>query len=185
MQYPLDVHLADHGQIKVRLLQPSDDLQEMTELLNRAYAPLAAAGMRYVASWQDVEITRSRIQNSDVLLGFLNANIVATATIKAPDSNNKNPYYRQADVAHLEQFAVDPRLQSCGLGSQILGIIERHAGMMGYRGLAVDTSEHAHSLIAYYTKRGYKDVGQQDWQETNYVSRVFSKQVNRSSPGKF
>ncbi len=169
--------LPDGGQVLVRMLRDSDDLEAMTRLLNRAYAPLAQAGLRYVASWQDVSITRNRISTGETYVGLRDGNLVATATLTPPDASSQNLYYHSSHVASFQQFAVAPELQGRGLGSFIMDILERRAAQLGYAELALDTSEKAVNLIRYYRKRGYEEVARQDWKETNYLSVVLSKQL--------
>ena len=51
-----------------RYLRASDDLVALTDLLHEAYAPLAAAGMRFVASHQDVATTQRRVAEGDTIV---------------------------------------------------------------------------------------------------------------------
>ena len=46
--------------VTIRRLSEHDSLEELTELLHAAYAPLAVRGMRYTASYQGVEVTGRR-----------------------------------------------------------------------------------------------------------------------------
>ena len=48
---------------------------------------------------------------------------------------------------------------------------------LGATELALDTSEHAHHLIEYYTKRNYHFIENAQWDVTNYVSKIFSKNI--------
>ena len=169
--------LPGGDQVQIRILRDSDDLEEMTRLLNRAYAPLAQAGMRYVASWQGVDITRKRISRGETLVGLRDGALVATVTLCPPDASNENAYYHHSHVAYFQQFAVAPELQGGGIGSFIMDILERRAAEKGYSELALDTSEKALNLIRYYRSRGYEVVARQDWKETNYLSVVLSKQL--------
>jgi len=43
--------------IVIRSLQDSDDVDEITEMLHRAYAGLAAMGLRYLATHQSADVT--------------------------------------------------------------------------------------------------------------------------------
>lgn len=45
--------------IVIRPLDPADSIAELTALLHRAYAPLLAQGLRYVATHQDETTTRT------------------------------------------------------------------------------------------------------------------------------
>jgi len=56
---PVDV--PANPDLTIRLLTPADDLAALTALLHRAYGALAARGMRFLASYQSMETTASRI----------------------------------------------------------------------------------------------------------------------------
>ena len=47
--------------IELRKLAVSDSLLDLTHLLHRAYARLAAMGLRYMATHQSEQVTRERI----------------------------------------------------------------------------------------------------------------------------
>ena len=51
--------------LQIRRITDADDVDALTALLHRAYAPLAAQGLRYVATWQGPDITRKRIRGSE------------------------------------------------------------------------------------------------------------------------
>jgi hypothetical protein len=45
---------------EIRRARHDEDWVALTELLHRAYAPLASRGMRYLARHQDADVTRRR-----------------------------------------------------------------------------------------------------------------------------
>lgn len=161
----------------IRPLGPNHCITALTQLLHRAYAPLAARGMRYLASYQDEAMTRSRANEGECYVGLEGDAIIATVTLVPPGVPDAESctYYAQPGVARFGQFAVDPRHQGCGIGSLLMDHIEARAAALGATFLALDTSEHAHELIAMYTKRGYTEVQRVDWDVTNYQSIVMSK----------
>lgn len=57
----------------IRLLRESDSIPGITEMLHRAYAPLAEAGMRYLASHQDDTMTQERTRGNATEAGSPNA----------------------------------------------------------------------------------------------------------------
>ena len=63
---------APHGTaldgIEVRPLSPVDSIPELTRLLHRAYARLAAMGLRYMATHQSDEVTRERAGQASAML---------------------------------------------------------------------------------------------------------------------
>lgn len=150
-------------------------LTPLTRLLHAAYAPLAAAGMRYHASHQDEVVTRDRLLDGEGYLAFRARELVGTCALREFDPKSECEYYRQPGVYTFGQFAIKPELQGTGLGSRILEYVERRARALGARELALDTSEHASHLITMYEKRGYKIVSKTQWEITNYRSVIMSK----------
>ncbi len=159
----------------IRELSPEDSLEDITELLHRAYARLAEQGLRFVASHQDVGTTRLRVEAGHCLVALSGAQIVGTITFYAGSSDSKCEYYQRSGVARFGQFAVEPSLQGRGIGMRLLATAESESQAMGCSEMALDTAEGAHELIALYTNCGYSPVGIVDWDSTNYVSVVMAK----------
>jgi GNAT superfamily N-acetyltransferase len=166
--------------VELRLLHESDDLAELTELLHRAYRPLADAGMRFLASHQDEQKTRERIADGECWVATVGTRIVGTIVMYSPTQSHGCPWYERDEVAQFGQFAVEPDMQGHGIGSQLLNHVEQRARETGARELALDTSERATHLIAYYTSRGYWQVETVKWDVVNYSSIVMSKRLSRS-----
>lgn len=160
----------------LRLLGPADDIAALTRLLHRAYAPLAAAGMRFVASHQDEATTRRRIADAECWLAEVGGEIVGTICLY-PAGGGTQPWYARPEVAKFGQFAVEPALQSRGIGSQLLSHVEQRASQAGAAELACDTAETADPLIAWYTRRGYRFIEYVKWEAVNYRSVVLSKML--------
>lgn len=166
----------------IRPLSPDDALDELTELLHRAYAPLAAAGMRFLASHQNVATTLFRATSGSCFVCETENKLVGTITIYSSQADSPCEYYRQGGVFHFGQFAVDPDIQAQGLGDMLLRHAEEFATKMGAHTIAFDTPENADRLISWYVKRGYKPVGKVDWDATNYASIVFGKDLSVNGP---
>ena len=152
-----------HPAIRFRPLLPSDSLEELTALLHRAYARLAAMGLRFVATHQDVAATAERVAEAETWVGVRDGALVATVGLVHPDRPSRADWYRRPDVAHVHQFAVDPSLQGVGVGSALMELVEGRARSLGAAELAMDTSEQATHLLAWYGKRGYRKVSTVDW----------------------
>lgn len=167
--------------ISVRPYRSSDSIAEITELLHRAYAPLLAAGMRFVASYQDDATTLERIQGGACFVAEEEGRIVGTVTVYNGDANDSCEYYRRPDVMYFGQFGVDPAVQGGGIGRLLLKAAEDYAQANGAAELALDTSERATDLIALYSRWGFEIVGTVDWNVTNYVSVLMAKKLPRSS----
>ena len=161
--------------LTIRPVRETDDLAALTELLHRAYKPLADQGMRYVASYQTEDVTRRRLGRGQGYLALLSEALVGTVTLYSSTSFNECAWYQRPGIWFFGQFAVDPAYQRQGVGAALMDWIEGEAQSGGAAELALDTSEHAADLIAYYARRGYRPVGTVQWPVTNYRSVVLSK----------
>ena len=162
----------------IRPVRDDEDWGALTTLLHRAYAPLLAAGMRYHASHQPPEVTRERALSGHGFILERAGTVVGTLSVYGEGQGQSGcAYYDRPGVWHMGQFAVDPTLQSAGLGGRLLDHIERVAAEAGAAELALDTSEHAAHLIAWYQRRGYAQVDTTQWGHTNYLSVVMSRRL--------
>ncbi len=161
----------------VREFMPTDSLAELTELLHRAYARLAQRGLRYVATYQDEDTTARRIAGGTCLVATLGNCLVGTITFKPRLATSACEWYQRPGVACFGQFAVSPDHQGFGIGSLLMDLVEERAWTTGAQELALDTSDQAEDLIVWYHRRGYRLVGDVDWEVTNYRSVVLSKHL--------
>lgn len=164
--------------LNIRRWADSDDVSALTEMLHRAYKPLADMGLRYLATHQDDEVTRDRILSGSCYVVEAIGRVVGTVTLYGPGSaNGRTPWYERADVAKFGQMAVEPEYQHRGIASQLMEHVEGEALRLGAKELALDTSELAHHLIRYYTKRGYLFIEHTQWPGVNYRSVIMSKSL--------
>lgn len=164
--------------IVVRAFSPAiDDVGTLTELLHRAYAPLAARGLRFLATHQTPATTLRRIEGSECYLAERGGQLVGTITFRPAAATGGCPFYDRPEVASFGQFAVEPAAQRGGIGSALLAFVERRAADTGAAELALDTAEPAADLIAFYARRGYRIVGRAQWSDVNYASVIMSKGV--------
>ena len=165
-------------QIHIRPFSSSDDIEELTALLNRSYKKLSDQGFKYLASHQDSSITKKRIDEGQCFIALFDNKLIATITYYSPAQASGNEWYDQNFVASYGQFAVDEKLQKEGIGSKLIEHVETLARSDNAKEIAVDTAEGAEELIRYYSKRDYKFVGHTQWKETNYRSVLLSKKLN-------
>ncbi len=163
--------------VTYRRLQANDDLEAITRLLHAAYALLAAAGMRYVASHQDVATTRRRAAKGETFVAMRDDEVVGIVTLAEAHATHGSPWYDRPDVASFGQFAVLPVLQRQGIGARLMDIVEARAREKGVVELALDTAEHAEALIAMYARRGYRFIEYAQWDVVNYRSVILSKRL--------
>ncbi len=152
-----------------------DDVAAITAMLHAAYRPLAEQGWNYVAASQDDAVTRRRLARGYALIGEDDATIVATGTLYFSASTNSPPLYTRPDVAYFGQFAVAPAWQRRGLGTRLLGELEREAVRRGRAFLACDTAAPALHLVRWYEARGFRRVETTRWPHAVYDSAVLLK----------
>ena len=171
---PLD---ASTGRIEVRRLGAADSITDLTRLLHRAYAHLAAMGLRYMATHQSDEVTCERAASGECWIALLDRAPVGTILFKPADRTGGSPWLDRPGVASLAQFAVAPELQGEGHGARLMDLAERRAAETGAEEIALDTAEPAAHLVAWYGRRGYRLIEHAQWGHTNYRSVIMSKRV--------
>lgn len=169
----------------VRPLSPDDSFEEITALLHRAYGELARMGFRFMATHQHPEITRERCESGQCLVVRRLAapsipekeegELIGTVTFYDAGRTRGCGWYDRSEVSSFGQFAVEPTLQRSGIGGQLIFEVEELARVSGAGEIALDTAEGATHLIELYKRRGYREVGIADWDETNYKSMILSK----------
>lgn len=165
-------------QVAIRRFDPSEGrVSELTSLLHRAYKHLADLGLRYVATYQDDATTLSRIQHAECYVAEFDRRIVGTITFRSAERTSGCDWYDRQDVSSFGQFGVEPSLQGRGIGALLMDKVELRARKTGAAEIALDTAEPATHLIELYTNRGYRIVGNVQWDVTNYRSVIMSKTV--------
>src|SRR4051812_9351258 len=84
--------------ITYRFLTAEDSTDDITTMLHEAYAPLAAAGMRYVASYQDNDVTESRMAKGETIVALDGPLLVGIVTLKEIAATSGSPFYDRPDV---------------------------------------------------------------------------------------
>ena len=151
---------------------------ELTKLLHAAYAPLAAAGMNYLASRQPVEKTGERLQEGESYLFFFENQLVGTVTLtEGVKKRISAEYYQRPGLYVFNQFAIRPGFQGRGWGHRAMDFLEGRAKEKGASELALDTAETAAALIRMYQGRGYRIVSSTQWPDVVYRSVIMAKEL--------
>jgi uncharacterized damage-inducible protein DinB/GNAT superfamily N-acetyltransferase len=183
------MHAVAPAPIEVRQLAARDSIDALTALLHRAYAPLAARGIDIPIATQTAEHTRRRVAEGPSFVAEVGGELVGCVTVSGPFDTETagwalgDAWYRDPDVAHLHQFAVDPRRQGQGIGRRLVQACEQWARERGYRWLALDTAEPATELRATYRRLGYAEIGQRQWPGHNFRTVTMRKSLDRSPLG--
>ena len=165
----------------VRELAPTDSIADLTAVLHAAYARLGGMGFNYTAVDQTEEVTRKRISRGLCLVATDNCALVGTIMFHAPGQSAGCPCYERPDVATIGQFGVLPGRQGNGIGSRLLREAEKLAVASGATKLALDTSEGADHLVAWYEREGFRFVEHAQWEGKTYRSVIMSKQLESST----
>lgn len=136
-------------------------------------------GFRYLATWQNEQVTRERAEKGECYVALADGRTAGTVTLYPPGREADCEYYRRPGVAMFGQFAVEPEMQGRGIGRLLLDRVERRAAEIGAAEIALDTAEGAAHLIEMYRRRGYAVVGVVDWEVTNYKSVIMAKKTDR------
>jgi uncharacterized damage-inducible protein DinB/GNAT superfamily N-acetyltransferase len=172
--------------ITIRPLAARDSFAALTDLLHRAYAPLAARGMNFTAATQTAATTRTRAAQGQCFVAAAGRELVGSITVCGPYDvetvpwTAEVPWFRERDTAHFHQIAVDPAYQGQGLGRRLVQVCEDWARKGGFRRMALDTAEPATQLRAMYRRLGYADVGQVQWTGKHYRSVIMQRNLDRS-----
>ena len=160
-----------------------DSFEEVTDLLHLAYGFHIDKGVTFGAATQGVEKTRRRIKESSCsYLARVNGRIVGVISYYDHRRYLTEPeWYERADVGHFAQFAVNPELQCAGIGQALLEAVEERALADGKVELSCDTATAAAGLVAYYGRKGYREVGTHQWRNARHSNVVLSKQLERPS----
>ena len=163
-------------EIVVRPFGPHDSIPELTELVHRAYAPLAAMGLKFLATHQSDEVTAKRVGNGECFIALKDGVLCGTIlfTPQATEGGGP-PWYTQPGIAGISQFCVDPALQAKGLGLRLITMVTDRARELGAREIALDTADPATHLVSWYTRLGFRFVEHWQWSYTNYRSVVLSR----------
>jgi len=161
--------------LNIRPLTPADSIDDLTALLHRAYARLAAMGLNYTAVDQTPQVTRERMAGGTCYIATWHGALAGTIVVAPHDVEDECAYFAQPGVASAQQFAVDTPHQGRGIGRRLLERAEQWAREHGHREIALDTAEQATHLIALYTRLGYRPVSQVRRAGKVYRSIVFSK----------
>ena len=81
-----------NDRIELRRLAARDSLDAITELMHRAYAPLAARGMNFTAATQSVATTQQRIAEGQCFVAEHRGRIVGTVTVCGPYDLQSAPW---------------------------------------------------------------------------------------------
>jgi ribosomal protein S18 acetylase RimI-like enzyme len=160
--------------------EADDDINALTNLLHRAYAPLASRGLRFTATHQSSGVTLRRLNKGYPLVAEWGGKPAGTITVYGPDPESEVPEYRDESSFHFGQFGVDPIHQGLGIGRALHDAIVQHAMNSNARFMCLDTAAPAKDLIGLYQKWGYAIVNRISFSSVNYDSVIMRRDLRIS-----
>ena len=162
----------------IRRFNSTDSIEEVTEMLHRAFAPMAMLGANCQCVDQSPSTTRERMARGDCLVAVADRRIVGTLTLETCDPSSSVAHYRKPGVASLHQFAVDPAYQGAGVGRSMLKVATMWAHMRQFGELALDTPALALDVRSYYARQGFRWVAGVRVAGRSHDSVVMSKSIS-------
>lgn len=169
------------GSVMICPWREDHPLPEITRLLHVSYSPLAAQGLRYLATHQDDATTLRRLREGHAFVALDGQEVVGTITLYEPAPGSSCEWYRRDGVYHFGQFAVHPERQGEGIGHRLLQRAEDEARALGATELSLDTAETAEHLCRWYARLGFRFIQHVSWDVTNYRSVILSKTLSTIS----
>lgn len=169
--------------VEIRSVRANDELESLTELIHRSYAPHLAQGLRFWGAHQAASDTEKRFRSGTGLLLLVDGKPAGTLTVRPPLLESPVAEYRDPSTFSLAQFCVAPEFAGKGLGRRLHDHAVELARQAGAAAIALDTAKPALGLIKLYEAWGYAIVAECDWRpHTNYLSVVMRKRL-AETPG--
>lgn len=117
------------------------------------------------------EKTRERISSGHAFVLERDGEIIATALLKMQNRLSGR------NTAYVNQVAVLPKFKRQRLGSLLMDLCESVARENGCDGVQLDTAQPAAHLVAWYQSRGYKIIGEHQFEGKTYASWILEKEL--------
>lgn len=165
----------------IRIIPKPDNItwEEITELIHLAFKEKAERGLKYLATYQDIETTKKRVGDGICLVALLDHKLVGTGSIRffQPHSKYKK-WHNKAIYAYSGQLAVHPDYKKLGIGSMLQEERIKIAIANNADEFLSHTSIHAKDIHAFLKKFGFKKIELISGAATNYYAVRFRLPLN-------
>lgn len=152
-------------------------MEELTNLLHRAYRKQVEMGLRPLAGRQTPEITRQRTSSGETFVAESAGRLVGMILLNEKEEAAFPAHFLKPGVAHFSLFAVDPECQGRGVGGRLLDAIESRSREAGFTELSLSMAEPDKDLLSYYLRLGFTIVEHWQWPYTNYRSVILTRPI--------
>jgi GNAT superfamily N-acetyltransferase len=173
---------AIRERVTIRRLESKDSVQELTDLLHRAFKSDRQHSYTYGMAEQSEETTHMQIKSGDCWVAELDGRLIGVVILYPPRTDVRWRWYRprlSRLSAYLRLIAVHPDFQSLGIGTMLLGHCERIAMMMGALELAGSCPVGSRQL-SLFKRRGYRVFRYVSFSSTDHHSVFFAKWIQGS-----
>ena len=160
-------------QCNLNNLTEYETLEDILALIHSSFQERLDAGMNFCCSFWNIEDLKKILKDAVIWLVYSEKSLCGISAIKV--YNNKS-----TRSGKFEFTAISTNYKNRGLASilaekKIKYLQEQHCEY-----ILSDTSVHAKSSIKYHLKNGFKIVGLESWEHTNYYSYMFRLQLKPS-----
>jgi GNAT superfamily N-acetyltransferase len=168
---------ATRERVTIRRLESKDSIQELTDLLHRAFKSDGQHSYTYGMAEQSEETTRMQIKSGDCWVAELDGRLIGVVILYPPRPDVRRRWYRprlSRLSAYLRLVAVHPDFQGVGIGTMLLCHCERIAMKMGAWELAGSCPVGSRQL-SLFKRRGYRVFRYVSFSGTDHHSVIFAK----------
>jgi len=164
--------------ITFRLLNNNDSIDELTELIKRAYSVHQEAGLHHSTINQSKAETLKRVRHAYTFVALFDNRIIGTISYKPPWECRGTSWFKRPLVAKTNMLAIEPEFQGKGIASIFFDLAELAAYLHGAEELACDIAEKNKKQINIKEKRGYRFISYHNWKFNDYRSVIMSKSLD-------
>jgi len=168
---------AIRERVTVRRLESKDSVQELTDLLRRAFKSNGQHPYMYATAEQSEETTRLQIKCGDCWVAELDGRLIGFGLVCPPSPDVRRRWYRprlSRLSAHLRLLSVHPDFQGVGIGTMLLDRCEQSAMKMGALELT-GISPVGSRQLSLYKRRGYRLFRYASFSKINFHCVIFGK----------
>lgn len=165
-------------ELKIILKPDSITIEELTTFIHSCYSIRKEKNLNYLGVHQSVEQTKKRLEGAKCYVALLDDKLIGTSTFRIIREKGGKWYEGNSRILSY-QLATDSRYAMLGLTDKFRKVREECAKNENIDVIIGDTAdnENTQKLLSYIQKCGYRLVDYVSWENTNYYSVVYCKNI--------
>jgi ribosomal protein S18 acetylase RimI-like enzyme len=154
--------MPDVDPFSIRSAIPSD-IDAVWNLLDSCRAALLDQGIdQWDAIYPSVDTVRADIAAARLFVLTVDTHCGGAITLDGDSDSSyaSLPWAFAEPALIIHRLCVSPSLQGKGIGQRLMEFAERHAAAMECRSIRLDAYSGNRAAIAFYQRRGYRQVGE-------------------------